>query len=121
VSGFIWSNGVIFYPRAASQIYLSALFSGATPSFHSCKPGLSIKQFSFTNEHTRLVIFQFTIAPKSTYEREHSKVSTSANDEEDVEVTTEETLVEIESNGDRIVGVMFGKTASQQIFSLWWL
>jgi len=67
------------------------------------------------------VIFQFTIAPKSTYEREHSKVSRSANDEEDAEVTTEETLVEIESNGDRIVGVMFGKTASQQIFSLWWL
>jgi len=66
-----------------------------------------------------LVIFQFTIAPKSTYEREHSKASTSASDEENV--TTEETLVVVESNGDRIVGVMFGKTASQQIFSLWWL
>jgi hypothetical protein len=112
---------VVFHPHAAFQIYLSALSSGATPRFHSCKPGLSIKPSSPTNEDTRLVIFQFTIAPKSTYEREHSKVSTSANDEENVEATTEETLVAVEINSDRIVGVMFGKTASQQIFSLWWL
>jgi hypothetical protein len=72
-------------------------------------------------ELTRLVIFQLTIAPKSTYEREHSKVSTNASDEENVEVATEGTLAEVEGSGDRIVGVMFGKTASQQIFSLWWL
>jgi len=93
-------------------------FFGATPSFQSCEPCLLIS-LVLLSDIGSLIIVQLTFAPKSTYERQHSKVSTNTRDEEVAEGTAPEP--EVEGSGDRIVGVMFGKTASEQIFSLWWL
>jgi hypothetical protein len=71
-----------------------------------------------------LVIVQLTIAPKSSYEREHHKhVANHVEDGQetppsDIPIAPEAVAAE---HGDKIVGVMFGKTASQQILSSWWM
>jgi hypothetical protein len=42
-------------------------------------------------------------------------------DEEEGEPESPGDTTLVNENGDRVVGIMFGKTASEQIFSLWWL
>lgn len=89
--------------------------------YNEAFPDISLRTFfwSYTIIPVLLVIFQLTIAPHSTYEREHSKAPTRT-DEETVEATSPETLVEHEES-DRIVGMMFGKSATEQILSGWWI
>ena len=66
---------------------------------------------------------QLTIAPKSSYEREHKHTTNHVEDGQetpppDAPIAPEAVTAE---TGDRIVGVLFGKTASQQILSSWWM
>jgi hypothetical protein len=79
---------------------------------------------SLTLIRISLIIVQLTIAPSSSYEREHSKhltTTTAATDEEEGEPESPGDTTLVNENGDRVVGIMFGKTASEQIYSLWWL
>lgn len=62
---------------------------------------------------------QFTIAPSSSYEREHHNPPTT--EVENGGSGTPGAATALPEMEDPVVGVMFGKTAGQQIRSSWWM
>lgn len=137
LSSFHLSNA---FPKNSGLVlsFISGAFDASSVPYliyNEAFPNVPLRTFfwSYTIIPILLVIVQLTIAPKSSYEREHIKhrhtaaaPGASRADEErilaDEDVDSPDTLVGHDHDtGDRIIGVMFGKSAKEQIFSSWWM
>jgi len=118
------------FPKHSGLIlsFISGSFDASSVPYlfyNEALPNASLRTFfwSYAVIPVLLVIVQLTIAPKSSYEREHKHTTNHVEDGQetpppDVPIAPEAVTAE---TGDRIVGVLFGKTPSQQILSSWWI
>ncbi|KAG9054845.1 hypothetical protein FS842_003964 [Serendipita sp. 407] len=122
LSSFHLSNA---FPRNSGLIlsFISGSFDASSVPYllyNEALPNVPIRTFfwSYTIIPILLVIQCITISPSSSYEREALKNRDA--DEEEGDLTSPGTAVG-QDHSDRILGVMFGKTAWQQIRSSWWI
>ncbi|KAG8812660.1 hypothetical protein FRC17_001912, partial [Serendipita sp. 399] len=122
LSSFHLSNT---FPKNSGLIlsFISGAFDASSVPYliyNEAFPNVALRTFfwSYAIIPVLLVIQCLTIAPSSSYEREIIK---NRSTDEEGDIMSPETAVEPEDDGDRILGVMFGKSAREQIRSSWWI